>query len=430
MSARISSVHAREILDSRGNPTVECDVVLEDGSFGRAAVPSGASTGEREAVELRDGEGKRYLGKGVRGAVANVNGVIAPSLKGRDATEQVAIDRHMIALDNTSNKSKLGANAILAVSLAVARAAAAHCRLPLYRYLGGPGARTLPVPMMNVINGGAHADNKLDFQEFMICPVGPKSFSEALRCGAEIFHTLRKVLKEKKLATGVGDEGGFAPDLGSNEEALQLIHDAIERAGYSPGKDVWLAMDVAASEFFDKGKYVYKKSDKSVRTSDQMTAMFAEWAKKYPILSIEDGLGEGDWENWKKHTETLGKTMQIVGDDLFCTNTEILAKGIKDGVANSILVKVNQIGSLTETLEAVEMARDAGYTAIISHRSGETEDSTIADIAVATNCGMIKTGSASRSDRIAKYNQLLRIEESLGAGAVYQGIDAFAGKRS
>ncbi|MCE9584177.1 MAG: phosphopyruvate hydratase [Planctomycetes bacterium] len=427
--ARIASIHAREILDSRGNPTVECDVTLEDGSFGRAAVPSGASTGEREAMELRDGEGKRYLGKGVRGAVANVNGVIAPALKARNATEQVAIDRQMISLDNTPNKSKLGANAILAVSLAVAKAAAAHCRLPLYRYLGGPGARTLPVPMMNIINGGAHADNRLDFQEFMICPVGLKSFSEALRCGAEIFHTLKKVLKEKKLATGVGDEGGFAPDLASNEEALQLIHDACERAGYSPGKDVWFATDVAASEFFEKGKYVFKKSDKSVHTSDEMTAMYAGWAKKFPIISIEDGLAEGDWENWKKHTATLGKTIQIVGDDLFCTNTEILAKGIKDSVANSILVKVNQIGSLTETLEAVEMARKAGYTAILSHRSGETEDSTIADIAVATNCGMIKTGSASRSDRIAKYNQLLRIEEELGSGAVYPGIAAFAGKR-
>ncbi len=429
MSSRISTIHAREILDSRGNPTVECDVTLDDGSFGRAAVPSGASTGEREAVELRDGEGKRYLGKGVRGAVANVNGVIAPSLKGRDATEQVAIDRQMIGLDNTPNKSKLGANAILAVSLAVAKAAASHCRLPLYRYLGGPGARTLPVPMMNIINGGAHADNKLDFQEFMVCPVGAKSFAEALRCGAEIFHTLKKVLKEKKFATGVGDEGGFAPDLPSNEDALQFIRDAVERAGYSPGKDVWFAMDVAASEFYEGGKYVYKKSDKSSRTGDQIVAMYAEWAKKYPIVSIEDGVAENDWASWKKLTDTLGASMQLVGDDLFCTNTEILAKGIKEGVANSILVKVNQIGSLTETLEAVEMARKAGYTAILSHRSGETEDSTIADIAVATNCGMIKTGSASRSDRIAKYNQLLRIEEELGGGAVYPGMSAFAGKR-
>ncbi len=429
MSSRIASIRAREILDSRGNPTVECDVTLDDGSFGRAAVPSGASTGEREAVELRDGDGKRYLGKGVRGAVANVNGVLAPSLKGRDATEQVAIDRQMIGLDNTPNKSKLGANAILAVSLAVAKAAAAHCRLPLYRYLGGPGARTLPVPMMNIINGGAHADNKLDFQEFMICPVGAKSFSEALRCGAEIFHTLKKVLKEKKFATGVGDEGGFAPDLPSNEDALQFIRDAVERAGYSPGKDVWFAMDVAASEFYEGGKYVYKKSDKSSRSGDQIVAMYAEWAKKYPIVSIEDGVAENDWASWKKLTDSLGASMQLVGDDLFCTNTEILAKGIKEGIANSILVKVNQIGSLTETLEAVEMARKAGYTAILSHRSGETEDSTIADIAVATNCGMIKTGSASRSDRIAKYNQLLRIEEELGGGAIYPGMSAFAGKR-
>ncbi|MCC6739762.1 MAG: phosphopyruvate hydratase [Planctomycetia bacterium] len=427
--SRISSVHAREILDSRGNPTVECDVTLDDGSFGRAGVPSGASTGEREAVELRDGEGKRYLGKGVRGAVANVNGVIAPVLKGRDARDQAAVDRAMIQLDNTPNKSKLGANAILAVSLAVAKAAAAHCRLPLYRYLGGPGARTLPVPMMNIINGGAHADNRLDFQEFMVCPVGAKTFAEALRCGAEVFHTLKKVLKEKKFATGVGDEGGFAPDLPSNEDALQFIRDAVERAGYSPGKDVWFAMDVAASEFYEGGKYVYKKSDKSSHTGDQMVAMYADWAKKYPVVSIEDGVAENDWASWKKLTDSLGKSVQLVGDDLFCTNTEILAKGIREGVANSILVKVNQIGSLTETLEAVEMARRAGYTAILSHRSGETEDSTIADIAVATNCGMIKTGSASRSDRIAKYNQLLRIEEELGAAAAFPGIAAFAGKR-
>ncbi|MBI2923439.1 MAG: phosphopyruvate hydratase [Planctomycetes bacterium] len=428
MPPKIASVHAREILDSRGNPTVECDVHLDDSSFGRAAVPSGASTGEREAVELRDGDGKRYLGKGVRGAVANVNGVIAPAIKGRPATDQVALDAQLAAMDGTPNKSKLGANAILSVSLAAARAAAASCKTPLYRYLGGAGARTLPTPLMNIINGGAHADNRLDFQEFMIVPAGVKSFSEALRMGAEIFHTLKKVLKEKKLATGVGDEGGFAPDLGSNEDALKLILEACERAGYSPGKQVWLAMDVAASEFFENGNYVYKKSDKSSRTSDQMTAMYAEWAQKYPIVSIEDGLAEGDWENWKKHTAALGKTMQIVGDDLFCTNTAILAKGIRDHVANSILVKVNQIGTLTETLEAVEMARRAGYTAVMSHRSGETEDSTIADIAVATNCGMIKTGSASRSDRMAKYNQLMRIEEELGSGAIFAGLGAFAGR--
>ncbi|NUN48296.1 MAG: phosphopyruvate hydratase [Candidatus Brocadiae bacterium] len=429
MKTGIASVRAREILDSRGNPTVECDVALEGGARGRAAVPSGASTGEREAAELRDGDGKRYFGKGVRGAVANVNTFLGPELRGMCATEQAAVDARMCALDGTPNKGNLGANAILAVSLAVARAAAAASGLPLYRYLGGPGARTLPVPMMNIINGGAHADNRLDFQEFMICPTGPKSFGEALRVGAEIFHTLKKVLKEKKLATGVGDEGGFAPDLGSNEEALQLIRDACERAGYAPGKDVMFAMDVAASEFFEGGTYVYRKSDKSVRTGEQIVAMYAEWAGKYPIVSIEDGVAENDWASWKALTQTLGASVQLVGDDLFCTNTEILAKGIREGVANSILVKVNQIGTLTETLEAVELARRNGYTAILSHRSGETEDSTIADIAVATNCGMIKTGSASRSDRIAKYNQLLRIEEELGAAARYPGISAFAGKR-
>jgi len=393
-------------------------------------VPSGASTGEREAVELRDGDGKRYLGKGVRGAVANVNGVIAPAVKGRNAVDQVALDGQLAALDGTPNKSKLGANAILAVSLATAKAAAASCHTPLYRYLGGAGARTLPVPMMNVVNGGAHADNRLDFQEFMIVPAGAKSFSEALRMGAEIFHTLKKVLKEKKLATGVGDEGGFAPDLGSNEDALKFIVEACERAGYAPGKQVWLAMDVAASEFYEGGKYVYKKSDRSSRTGDEIVAMYGEWVKKYPIISIEDGVAENDWDSWKKLTNVLGKSCQLVGDDLFCTNTSILAKGIHEKVANSILIKVNQIGTLTETLEAVEMARKAGYTAVLSHRSGETEDSTIADIAVATNCGMIKTGSASRSDRIAKYNQLLRIEEELGSGAVYPGLSAFAGRNA
>jgi enolase len=430
MSARVSRIHAREILDSRGNPTVECDVALDDGSFGRAAVPSGASTGEREAVELRDGDGKRYFGKGVRGAVANVNGVLGPAVTGMAAQDQAGVDATMISLDGTSNKSKLGANAILAVSLAVAKAAAASARLPLYRYVGGAAARTLPVPMMNVINGGAHADNRLDFQEFMIVPAGAKTYGEGLRWGAEVFHTLKKVLKEKKLATGVGDEGGFAPDLGSNEEALQLIVSAIERAGFAPGKQVWLAMDVAASEFFEKGKYVYKKSDRSERSGEQMVAMYEEWSKKYPIVSIEDGAAENDWATWKKLTERLGKGTQLVGDDIFCTNPEILAKGIREGVANSILVKVNQIGTLTETLAAVEMARKAGYTAVMSHRSGETEDATIADIAVATNCGMIKTGSASRSDRMAKYNQLLRIEEELGGAAVYPGMEAFAARRA
>jgi enolase len=428
MPARISSLRAREILDSRGNPTVECDITLDDGSFGRAAVPSGASTGEREAMELRDGDGKRYLGKGALGAVTNANTAIAKAVTGRDATDQCGLDRAMIELDGTTNKSKLGANAMLAVSLATAKAAAAHARLPLYRYLGGPGARTLPTPMLNVVNGGAHADNRLDFQEFMIVPGAARTFSEALRIGAEVFHTLKKVLKEKKLATGVGDEGGFAPDLASNEDALKFIAEACERAGYAPGKQVWFAMDVAASEFHEKGKYVYKKSDRSERTGDQMVSMYADWAGKYPIVSVEDGVAEGDWDSWKKLTTQLGKSMQLVGDDLFCTNTGILERGIREKVANSILVKVNQIGTLTETLECVEMARKAGYTAILSHRSGETEDATIADIAVATNCGMIKTGSASRSDRIAKYNQLLRIEEDLGAGAVFRGLSAFAGR--
>ena len=429
MHTAIASVLAREVFDSRGNPTVECDVRLADGSFGRAAVPSGASTGEREAVELRDGDSKRFLGKGVRKATENVAKHIAPALAGRDAREQSAIDARMIELDGTPNKGRLGANAILAVSLAVAKAAAASQKTPLYRYVGGAAARTLPVPLLNVVNGGAHADNRLDFQEYMIVPAAAATFSEAMRMGAEIFHHLRKVLRERKLATGVGDEGGFAPDLGSNEEPLALISEACDKAGYRPGQHVWFALDVAASEFHKDGKYVYGKSDGSTQTSDQMIAMYQDWAKRYPLVSIEDGLGEGDWDGWKKQTQAMGGTMQLVGDDLFCTNPTILARGIKEKVANSILVKVNQIGTLTETLEAVEMARKAGYTAIFSHRSGETEDSTIADLAVATNCGMIKTGSASRSDRMAKYNQLLRIEEELGKAAVFPGLSAFAGRQ-
>lgn len=429
MNTAIIAVVPREVLDSRGNPTVEVDVRLADGSVGRAAVPSGASTGEREAVELRDGDPKRYLGKGVTKAVDNVRKDIAPAITGSDAREQAALDARLIELDGTPNKARLGANAILAVSLAAAKAAAASQRTPLYRYVGGAGARTLPVPLMNVINGGAHADNRLDFQEYMIVPAAASSFAEGLRIGAEVFHHLRKVLKEKKLATGVGDEGGFAPDLGSNEDALSLIGEACERAGHRPGEQIWFALDVAASEFHKGNQYVYKKSDGSSRSGDDMVKMYADWCGRYPLVSIEDGVGEGDWPTWKKLTDTLGKKVQLVGDDLFCTNTEILARGIKEGVANSILVKVNQIGTLTETLEAVEMAKKAGYTAIMSHRSGETEDSTIADLAVATGCGMIKTGSASRSDRMAKYNQLLRIEEELGKAARYPGLGAFAGRK-
>jgi enolase len=429
MNTAIIAVVPREVLDSRGNPTVEVDVRLADGSLGRAAVPSGASTGEREAVELRDGDAKRYLGKGVKKAVENVSREIAAALVGSDARDQAALDARMIELDGTPNKGRLGANAILAVSLAAAKAAASSQHTPLYRYVGGAGARTLPVPLMNVVNGGAHADNRLDFQEYMIVPAAAQSFAEGLRTGAEVFHHLRKVLKEKKLATGVGDEGGFAPDLGSNEDALGLIAEACERAGHRPGEKIWFALDVAASEFHKGDQYVYKKSDGSSRSGDDMVKMYADWCGRYPLISIEDGVGEGDWPTWKKLTDALGKKVQLVGDDLFCTNTQILARGIKEGVANSILVKVNQIGTLTETLEAVEMAKKAGYTAIMSHRSGETEDSTIADLAVATGCGMIKTGSASRSDRMAKYNQLLRIEEELGKVALYPGMSAFAGRR-
>jgi enolase len=423
----ITKIIAREILDSRGNPTVEADVYLADGSRGRAAVPSGASTGEHEAVELRDGDKNRYLGKGTLKAVKNIEKHIAPALLGQDAELQSSIDRQMIALDGTPNKSNLGANAILAVSMAVARASAESQQTPLYRYLGGVSASLLPVPMMNILNGGAHADNSVDPQEFMIMPYGAEKFSEALRWGAEIFHTLKGVLKKRGYSTSVGDEGGFAPNLKSNVEALEVVLEAITLAGYTPGEQVGIALDPAASEFFDakKGKYVFKKSDKSERTSQEMVAFWADWVRQYPIVSIEDGMAEDDWDGWKAMTDELGKKIQIVGDDLFVTNVERLSKGIKLGIANSILIKVNQIGSLTETLDAMKMAADAGYTSIASHRSGETEDSFIADLAVATGCGQIKTGSASRTDRIAKYNQLLRIEQELGSGARFPGGKAF-----
>ncbi|MBM3863632.1 MAG: phosphopyruvate hydratase [Verrucomicrobia bacterium] len=417
----IIEIRGREVIDSRGNPTVEVDVLLEGGAIGRASVPSGASTGEHEAVELRDADKKRYLGKGVLKAVANVNSRIAPEILGSDATSQSAIDAAMLALDGTKNKKSLGANAILGVSLAVAKAAAAQLGLPLYKYIGGPNAKVLPVPMMNIINGGAHSDAPIDFQEFMIMPVGAPTFREALRHGAEVFHSLKKVLHERGLSTAVGDEGGFAPALKSADDALGVICQAIEKAGYKVGDDIAIALDVASSEFFDRRKkaYVFKKSDQSVKSAAELVAYYAKLQKKYPILSIEDGCAENDWAGWKTLTEKLGSNTQLVGDDLFVTNTEFLSKGIREGVANSILVKVNQIGSLTETLDAVEMARENGYTAVLSHRSGETEDATIADIAVATNCGQIKTGSMSRSDRIAKYNQLLRIEEELGQEAIY-----------
>ena len=420
--ATISSVRAREILDSRGNPTIEVDVRCDDGSFGRAAVPSGASTGEHEAVELRDGAKDKYLGKGVQKAVNNVNKKIAPKLTGLDASSQGEIDRLMIELDGTANKSKLGANAILGVSLASARAAADSLGIPLYRYLGGISANTLPVPLMNIINGGAHADNNLDFQEFMIVPVGFGSFSDAIRAGVEIFHNLKAILKKKGYSTSVGDEGGFAPNLKSNEEGVECISEAVSKSGYKLGRDVAIALDVASSEFLEDGKY---NVEGKKLTKDKLVALYAEWISKYPIISIEDPLAEDDWEGWKMITDELGGKVQLVGDDLFVTNTKRLERGIKEGIGNSILVKVNQIGSLTETLEAIRMAEKAGYTYIISHRSGETEDSTIADIAVATNSGQIKTGSASRSDRIAKYNQLLRIEEELGKEAVFPGRKAF-----
>ena len=423
MNTAISSLTAREIIDSRGNPTIEVDVRLACGALGRAAVPSGASTGEHEALELRDADAKRYGGKGVLHAVANVKAVIAPALIGFDACDQVGVDRAMLKLDGTKTKSKLGANAILGVSLATAHAAAAAVGQPLYKYLGGPNAKVLPVPMMNIMNGGAHSDAPIDFQEFMIMPIGAKSFKEGLRMGCEVFHSLKKALKEKGLATAVGDEGGFAPKLASTEAALDIIAVAVKNAGYKLGKDIALALDVAASEFYvkEKKRYVFKKSDGRSLTGDQMVEFYRTLTAKYPIISIEDGCSENDWETWKKLTDAIGSQTQLVGDDLFVTNTEFLKRGIDTGTANSILVKVNQIGTLTETFDAIEMAKEANYTAVISHRSGETEDVTIADIAVATNAGQIKTGSLCRTDRVAKYNQLLRIEEELGASAIYGG---------
>ena len=421
----IERVWAREILDSRGNPTIEAEVILEDGTTGRAAVPSGASTGENEAVELRDGDDLRYLGKGVLKAVDNVNDKISRELEGVDALDQTLVDETMIGLDGTATKSKLGANAILAVSLATARAAAAELEMPLYRYIGGANAKTLPVPMMNILNGGAHADNNVDFQEFMVMPVGAENFSEALRMGAEIFHNLKSVLKSRGYSTGVGDEGGFAPNLKSNEEAVETILEAISKSGYKAGDNVMLALDPAASEFFKDGKYIFKKSDKRELSSEEMAAYWTDWCNKYPIISIEDGMAENDWEGWKGLMDSVGKRVQLVGDDLFVTNTRFLQRGIDEGAANSILIKVNQIGTLTETLDAIELARTNNMTAVISHRSGETEDTFIADLAVATNAGQIKTGSLCRSDRIAKYNQLLRIEEDLGDSARYPGRKAF-----
>jgi len=422
----ITDIIAREVLDSRGNPTVEVEVYTDSGAFGRALVPSGASTGEYEAVELRDGDKNRYLGKGVLTAVKNVNEIIAPELEGFSVLDQVALDQALIELDGTENKGKLGANAILGVSMAVAHAAADYLGLDLYQYLGGFNAKQLPVPMMNILNGGAHADNNVDIQEFMVMPVGASSFREALRMGAEIFHSLKAVLKEKGLNTAVGDEGGFAPNLKSNEEALQTIMEAIEKAGYKPGEDIMLAMDVASSELFNKEDRKYHLAGEGVvKTSEEMVAWYEELVNKYPIISIEDGLDENDWDGHKLLTERIGKKVQLVGDDLFVTNTKKLAQGIEQGVGNSILIKVNQIGTLTETFDAIEMAKRAGYTAVISHRSGETEDSTIADIAVATNAGQIKTGAPSRTDRVAKYNQLLRIEDRLGETAQYLGRKAF-----
>jgi len=422
----IAKITGIEILDSRGNPTVEAEVILTDGSVGRAAVPSGASTGEHEAVELRDGDAARYLGKGTRKAVDHVNHEIAGALAGQDAAEQARLDRIMIELDGTENKGRLGANAILAVSMAAARAAAASQRTPLYRYLGGVSACLLPVPLMNILNGGAHADNSVDVQEFMIAPYGAAKFSEALRMGVEVFHTLKKVLKKKGYSTAVGDEGGFAPNLKSNDEALELVLEAITQAGYKPGEQVGIALDPASSEFYIDGKYVFKKSDKSQRTSEEMVQFWANWVRQYPaILSIEDGMSEEDWPGWKLLTKTLGEKIQLVGDDIFVTNTAIFRRGIDEGIANSILIKVNQIGTLTETLEAMQMAAGAGYTSVVSHRSGETEDPFIADLVVATGAGQIKTGSASRTDRIAKYNQLLRIEQQLGDSARFAGRRVF-----
>ncbi len=432
MSTKIAAVHGREILDSRGNPTVEADVRLESGAMGRAAVPSGASTGEHEAIELRDGDKSHYLGKGVLKAVSHVNGGIAQAVAGMDAADQRALDRRMIEADGTPNKSNFGANAILAVSMAAARAAAAAAGQPLYKYLArhtsGSSASVLPVPMMNILNGGAHADNSVDVQEFMVMPLGAPNFREALRWGAEVFHSLKAVLKKNAYSTAVGDEGGFAPNLKSNEEALERVLEAITAAGYKPGEQIAIALDPAASEFYDSAsrKYVFKKSDKSARTSEQMAAFWEGWARQYPIVSIEDGLAENDWDGWKILTRGLGKKIQLVGDDIFVTNPRIFARGISEGVCNAILIKLNQIGSVTETIEAVEMARQAKYAAIISHRSGETEDAFIADFAVAMGAGQIKTGSASRTDRVAKYNQLLRIEEELGAAARFPGRAALA----
>ncbi len=426
MSTTITDVWAREILDSRGNPTVEVEVTLEDGTVGRAAIPSGASTGENEAVELRDGDKARYNGKGVLKAVENVNNILSEEVVGFEATDQVGIDKMMIELDGTPTKGKLGANAILGVSLASAKAAAQSLRVPLYRYIGGTNAKILPVPMMNILNGGKHADNNVDFQEFMIMPIDAPSFAEALRMGAEIFHSLKSVLHKKGYNTAVGDEGGFAPNLKSNEEALEVILEAIGKANYKAGEQVYIALDPAASEFYDvdKKKYVFSKSDKSEKSPAEMAKYWEAWTKKYPIASIEDGMSEGDWDGWKILTDAVGKKIQLVGDDIFVTNVEYLSKGIERGIANSILIKVNQIGTLTETLDAIEMAKRAHYTTILSHRSGETEDTTLADIVVATNSGMIKTGSTSRTDRIAKYNQLLRIEEELDTNGYYAGFGA------
>jgi enolase len=424
MTTKIVSVHGRQVLDSRGNPTVEAEVELACGTRGSAIVPSGASTGEHEAVELRDGDAKRYLGKGVLKAVGHVNGAIAKALAGTDASEQRALDQRMIDLDGTPNKSKLGANAILAVSMAASRASANAYGLPLYRYLGGAGANTLPTPMMNILNGGAHADNNVDFQEFMVMPVGAPSFSEALRWGVEVFHTLKGVLKKRGYNTAVGDEGGFAPSVKSNIEAIEVVLEAIQRAGYKPGKQIAIALDPASSEFYKDGKYVFKKSDKSSKSSEEMAKYWAKWVADYPIVSIEDGLAEDDWKGWKLLTDEVGSKIQLVGDDLFVTNVKRLQQGIDKGVANSILIKVNQIGTVSETLDAIDLARRNGYTSVISHRSGESEDTFIADLAVATGAGQIKTGSASRTDRIAKYNQLLRIEEELGGAARFLGIGA------
>jgi enolase len=422
--SNIAEIRARQVLDSRGNPTVEAEVWLQDGTVGRAIVPSGASTGEREAIELRDGDKENYVGKGVLKAVENVNGEIAEALGGFDVADQRALDQRMIELDGTENKARLGANAILSVSMANARAAATCYKLPLYRYLGGAGANIIPVPMMNILNGGAHADNNVDFQEFMVMPVGAPSFSEALRWGVEVFHTLKGVLKKRGYNTAVGDEGGFAPSVKSNVEAIEVVLEAIQQAGYKPGEEISIALDPAASEFYQDGKYVFKKSDKSSKSSEEMVRFWAKWANDYPIVSLEDGLAENDWEGWALLTKELGDKIQLVGDDLFVTNVSIFQEGIEKGIANSILIKLNQIGTVSETLDAIDLGRRNGYTSVISHRSGETEDTFIADFAVGTGAGQIKTGSASRTDRVAKYNQLLRIEEALGCGARFLGLKA------